>query len=321
MSLAAAKARLRHNVALTCLAYVLHDGWVGWRLRRGWHDTESGTASAGVPVAGAVGYLESVHRGYQAYAAPTVLSGVVAEIGPGDTHGGGLLFRADGARAYHGIDRYRPCRDAAHQTAVHQALADKLGRRDLLDANSETGIDGVYYHHGLAAEEFFRQSGLGFDAILSWAVLEHLYDPIGALDDMLAALHPGGVMVHVVDLRDHGLFAGRHPLTFLTIADWIYRRMARNSGRPNRVRHADYAAWLANSGAAGQVLVTALVANGDENQCSIPATPLHEAPSGPLAEAIGLVRSLPGRLASRFRALPEADLAVAGLVLVVRRPI
>ena len=75
------------------------------------------------------------------------------------------------------------------------------------------------------------------------------------------------------------------------------------------------------SQAAGQVLVTALVANGEGNQRAIAATPLWEAPPDLLAEAIGVARSLPGRLAPRFRALPEADLAVAGLVLVARKPI
>lgn len=69
--------------------------------------------------------------------------------------------------------------------------------------------------------------------------MEHLFDPVAALDGMLEALRPGGTLVHRIDLRVHGMFRGQHPLTFLTLPDAIYTRMTRNSGRPNRVLFPD----------------------------------------------------------------------------------
>src|SRR5206468_454724 len=89
-----------------------------------------------------------------------------------------------------------------------------------------------------AAAGFDRES---FDLIVSNDVLEEVYD----LDHTFAALdrvlRPGGRQVHVVDLRDYGMFTkyGFHPLEFLTLPDGIYRFMVESTGQPNR-RLIDY---------------------------------------------------------------------------------
>src|SRR5713101_2540018 len=90
-----------------------------------------------------------------------------------------------------------------------------------------------------AAERFFPAHA-GYDFILSAAVLEHLYDPLEVLRSMCSALNPGGMMIHRVDLRDHGAFSpSLHDLSFLRLPDWSYWPL-RIRGGPNRFRVTDY---------------------------------------------------------------------------------
>jgi len=77
------------------------------------------------------------------------------------------------------------------------------------------------------------------------------------VDDMARSLKPGGIMIHRVDLRDHGMFAGHHPLTLLTLSDGLHRRITEGAGRPNRVLAPVYRAWLARAGLTGGITATA----------------------------------------------------------------
>jgi SAM-dependent methyltransferase len=316
-----AKGWLRRNVPLTCAAYIANDWWSGVHLSRGDKDTLSGTYSSGMLVDEAADYVERTFRSYLEHSGRTRFRGTVAELGPGDTLGVGIMCRANGADEYHAVDRYLPRFDPTHRLAVHRAVASKAARPDLLDESLESGVVGVVHHHGTPAETFFRNHENFFDAILSCAVLEHTYDPLGALDDMLTALRPGGVMVHIVDHRDHGMFAGNHPLTFLTIPDSVYSRMVRNSGRPNRVMYDDYRRWLGGKAISGHLLVTWLV--GRENREGVILRPpclLSDVAEGLLDHARAEVRSIRSRICSRFATSSEDHLAVAGSVLVAHKP-
>ena len=91
-----------------------------------------------------------------------------------------------------------------------------------------------------------------------FVVLEHLFDPIGALRDMAKSLKPGGCLIHRIDLRDHGMFLNHHPLTYLTINELIYRRMTSESGRPNRILIHRYREWLEESNLDGEIRITRL---------------------------------------------------------------
>ena len=104
---------------------------------------------------------------------------------------------------------------------------------DVLTAH---GIDlpavNIDVRAGVGIEEAPAQIGeSSVDAIVSRAVLEHVFD----LDTALAAMHrllkPGGRMAHKVDLRDHGLFTdgGQHALEFLTVSDRVYTWMGEES--------------------------------------------------------------------------------------------
>jgi SAM-dependent methyltransferase len=306
-----AKRALRRSVVLTALAYAAHDTALGWRLRRGRIGTRLGASTGDASAAEGADYVQQIFGWYLDAAGQAGFAGDVAEIGPGDTLGAGLLCRAGGARHYVGIDRFEPYHDKAHQRAIYAVLAQRVGRPDLLAPDRPTGLDGVDYVAGEGAETYFRTRPRAFDTILSNAVLEHCQDPLAALDDMLAALRPGGLMIHVVDLRDHGMFAGHHPLTHLTPPDWMYRRMVQHSGHPNRVPFSAYRAWLERSGEAGSLTCTRVIGGADR---------LGQPPSPESAMvSMALVSSIRRRLALRFREEADTDLSVATFTLVLRR--
>ena len=312
------KRSVRSSVALSCLAYMANDWVNGRRLKRGRIGTRSGATHAAFSLDQSLDYIERIYSDYLAYAAVERVTGTIAEIGPGDNFGVALMFLGAGADAVHALDRYRSHRDPEQQRIIYRALSERHGLASVFEgAPGERSIRGLVQHAGQPAETFFEESGLHFDAILSRAVMEHLYDPLKGLNDMLAALRPGGVMVHRVDLRDHGMFLNHHPLSFLTIADPIYRRMTRNSGRPNRMLLSEYRRWLESSGAAGSLRITRLV--GIDEELGPPAV-WDRIDARLRTRALEAVTAIRPRLARRFRAESDQDLAVAGCVLVVRKP-
>jgi SAM-dependent methyltransferase len=311
------KTAARKSVILKCLYFLCTDLLAGWRLAIGHTDTLSGRRHAGLDVDQSLTYIERLHTDYLAYAEVSAIEGKVCEIGPGDNFGLAVTLLSHGASEVHAIDRFRSQRDPVSQRRIYAALAQKLAPTEPFDGPpDETTIRGFHYHANQPAESYFRDAGLTFDAVVSRAVLEHLYDPISALDDMYASLAPGGRLIHRIDLRDHGMFAGHHPLTFLTIADSFYRWMVRYTGRPNRVRLDSYCEWHAASGAGGGLAITRLA--GIESE--FPALSWDELPRSSREQAMAAAAVIRPRLASRFKHIDDRDLAVAGCVLVACKP-
>lgn len=314
--MAAALHRLvKRSVPLTCAYYLADDFLTGLRVAGGNRDTDSGARHRNLGLDESIAYIERVWSDYLRYGGRARLEGRLAEIGPGDSFGVGLLQRIHGASEVHAIDRFRSRRNNDQQMAIYRALADLHNAASLIDDdNAEMPVRGVHYHVE-AAETFFRSRPGMFDAILSRAVLEHLFDPIGALADMAKALRPGGILIHRIDFRDHGMFAGQHALTFLTVPEGLYRRMTRNAGRPNRVLLPAYRDWLAGAGLAGHLRVTRLAGIASE----IEPRPWPEIDAALRQQALANVAAIRPRLAKPFRHLSDEDLAVAGAVLVAER--
>jgi SAM-dependent methyltransferase len=307
---------IRSSILLTCLYYLIDDWRARLRLAKGRIETRSGARHAALDAQASIAYIEHVWNDYRRYSDQRQLGPIVAEIGPGDNFGVALLALRDGAQEVHCIDRYRSLRDEKRQTAIYRSLAERFDLGRLFDGvPEEKTLRGVFYHAGIPAERFFRDGTRRYDAILSRAVLEHLYDPLAALDDMARSLSPGGVMVHRVDLRDHGMFRDRHPLTFLTIPRPIYRRMTQYSGRPNRVLMPAYRAWLEQGGLRGRLRIVRLVGVDEEFSPS----QWDELPAAARELAMRNVAAIKARLARPFSGVPEADLAVSGFVLTVER--
>ena len=76
------------------------------------------------------------------------------------------------------------------------------------------------------------------DVIWSRSVLEHVKDPVGVVREMSRVLVPGGVMCHIIDLRDHTtLSTGSDWLRFLRYPRGVWDMMTSNrSTWSNRVR-------------------------------------------------------------------------------------
>jgi len=310
------RALIKRSVALTC-AYYLYDDWrARRRLAAGQLTADSGARHAKLDIAASLAYVERVHGDYLAYGGLKNFRGSVAEIGPGDSFAVALRILGNGADHVHAIDRWVSRRDAEAQRRIYGALSERYDLGHLFTGPpAEETIRNLSYHAGQPAESFFRDCGLEFDAILSRAVMEHLYDPLAALDDMARSLKPGGIMIHRIDLRDHGMFAGHHPLTLLTLSDSLHRRITEGAGRPNRVLINDYRDWLARSGLTGGITVSRLASVADEQN---PA-PWAALDKGAKARALECVRTVRPRLSGNFKTLADEDLAVAGLVLVARK--
>ena len=312
------RRQVKRSIALTCLYYLAEDWRTRSRLARSKVATRSGTRHAMLSLGESLNYIERVYSDYLAYGGLEGFSGRIAEIGPGDSFGVALLMLGSGATQVHTIDRFRLDRDETQQAAICRALAKRHGLGALLiDKRTEaTKIQGLVVHEGTPAENFFRSSGLRFDCIVSRAVLEHLYDPLSALDDMAAALAPGGLLIHRIDFRDHGMFAGHHPLTFLTIRDGLYGAMTRGAGRPNRLLLPVWRDWLYRSGLTGSLRITRLV--GVEGEID-PAT-WDDLDPAVRRTALAFVHAIRPRVTSSLAGFSDEDLAVSGCVLVAKRP-
>jgi hypothetical protein len=157
-----------------------------------------------------------------------------------------------------------------------------------------------------------------FDLVVSRAVLEEIYDPapeLAAADTLLA---PGGRVLHKVDLTDYGMFsdAGMHPLTFLTIPERLYRRMASDSGLPNRKRMGYYKDQVDALGYASRTLVTGLLGQGRLARYKDPG----ELSDDERRTALALVDLIRPKLRGEYRHMSGDELMVTGIFLVGRKP-
>ena len=308
---------VRRSIVLTCLYYLADDWRARHRLARRELATRSGIRHATLSLDESMDYIERVYADYLAYGGLDGFSGRVAEIGPGDNFGVALRMLGSGATEVHTIDRFRPLRDDTRHADIYRALAKRHGLHGLVTdiGAGAFEIRGLVAHDGAPAENFFGSIGQRFDYIVSRAVLEHLYDPLSALDDMAAALVPGGVMIHRIDFRDHGMFAGHHPLTFLTIGDALYSAMTHGSGRPNRVLLPVWRNWLHRSRLAGSLMITRLV--GVEGEMA--AAAWEDIDPAVRRTALALVHTIRPRLVPSLAGFSDPDLAVSGCVLVAKR--
>jgi hypothetical protein len=165
------------------------------------------------------------------------------EYGPGDVPGVALLLVGLGAQSVLCVDRFQLVRFDEYQQQVIaelcKLLPDDAARERLRACFREPGNFASGLTDG-AVSYFVTQSGLinraGIvDMVLSRAVLEHVDDLPGTFRDMSLALVSGGLAVHKVDLRSHGLHRTNR-LDFLTWPDWLWRLMFSGKGVPNRVR-------------------------------------------------------------------------------------
>lgn len=302
-------------------AIIIYKIFDNWRLRKrvdsGDIETVHGSTHSKQSIADSVAYIEKQFTDYLSYANLSrdyLRNRRVLELGPGDNLGVALKFLAAGAASVVCLDRFYSSRNSEREMAIYQALRERLSdeEKDRFDAAGDK-LQTIY---GKTLEEVAVDEK--FDLILSCAVLEEVYDlnpTFAAMDRLLA---PGGTLVHKIDLSDYGMFrdAGMHPLTFLTISEPVYKRMASDSGLPNRKRLGYYVGKMKELGYQSEFFVTSTIPTGRlEPAVKYVAGSFKNDASGIL------VNQIRNRLASDFRNLDEEELLIDGMLLVSRKPV
>ncbi|WP_448579483.1 methyltransferase domain-containing protein [Thermaurantiacus sp.] len=252
---------------------------------------------------------------------PGGIHGSVAEVGPGDSCAVALLMVEQGAQFVDLVDRFYSIREDAKIQEIHRSIirsSDFLSKKFGTSGKEESFRNIKRYYGPNAAAETFFGRGEVYDLIVSRAVLEHLQDVPKALSAMARSLKPGGRMVHLVDLRDHGMFTfyGFPELTFLEVPDALYRAMTDRCGHPNRVPMSVYRDVLAGSNLMFEVLVNRLVGEAVWQD----PLPWNQLPLLRRRDALQLVRAVRPSIAKSLRPVADEDLAVAGFTIVASRP-
>jgi len=152
------------------------------------------------------------------------ISGTVLEIGPGGNVATTMLFLKAGCERGYCID-------------VFPFLREQDELYNLLDRDYRTLLERIEYRF----PEDIAQSTLpdaSCDIIFSAACLEHVPDPLGAVNRIAALLKPGGVTTHGIDLRDHRDMS--RPLRFLRYSEWMWRAATSRRVHTNRLRASDW---------------------------------------------------------------------------------
>ena len=314
------RKRVLKSYVLSIIAYIVVDILTGFRYRQGNYLTKSGAAHADRDLEESLSYIREVIGDYKKYSGLDSFYGSVAEVGPGDNAGVGLMFLADGCTKVDLVDRFYSKRDPAIHASIYQALFDQYDARKEVGAyyyGEDLNIDSLNIRHGPAAsaEEYFDTQE-SYDFIVSRAVMEHVYDPVLALNRMAGALKRGGYMLHIVDLRDHGMFSENfHELKFLEVPDRLYSRMTSWSGLPNRVLITEYRSALEKLPLTYKLLVTCLAGVGMLS----PYLEYKDIPADLKKQSLDYVRSVKGKFTKSIKQLPEEDLCVAGIYIVAQK--
>ena len=167
----------------------------------------------------------------------------VLEIGTGRTNGSCYMLVAHGARQAVSFEPFRPLdteRDDKQLTDVSYAC--KLEKAALrARVSRETNITAL-------------PDGQ-FDTVLSLAVLEHVTDMTLLANHLWRVLKPGGVMLHMVDYRDHFF---RYPYHYLLWSEKTWARWLDPGDLP-RWRISDHVSFFSKRGFQTQILSSSVI--------------------------------------------------------------
>ena len=247
--------RLERKTKMVRILYFMENDFImRMKYQKGDISTTSGTFTSKYTLDETLDYIKSLSLNYLDYAEiekEDIKGKTILEIGPGDNLGVAIMLLLYGAKKVVCIDKFYPARNKKRQIQIYKALREDLDSREVNIFNEIVKLDNdeisfneekLQYVCGLGIEDTIDKfEEKSFDFIISWAVMEHLFDPDAAFHAMDKLLADNGCMIHGIDFRDHGIFSsiGMNPLTYLTISDPIWKCMTYHSGKPNR-KFIDY---------------------------------------------------------------------------------
>lgn len=306
-----------------CYKLVLHDLRYGYKnLFVNISETSSGGRhSKTKSIQESIEFLDLIFGFYRSLSGIDKFYGKVAEIGPGDSAGIALYFINDGVEQVDLADRFYSQRDSAYINQLHKEIIfsckDLTNQYKNFEITSEDDLKNItrYYGSKASAENFFKHNK-GYDFIVSSAVLEHLYDPLKAINLMINALNDKGMLIHLVDLKDHGMFSKEyHELKFLENPRYIHKLMTCFSGRPNRVLLHEYRKLLEKTGLEYEIYIFTLAGVG-----KLPMGPLpyEKIPEELRQKSLNYIRSVRNNFDCEFKNVSDEDLSISYFGLVVK---
>lgn len=307
-----------------------------WQMRRryasGDAETEHGSTHSRKSLDESLRYIEEQFQDYLSYgklSSEQLLGKKILELGFGDNVGVALRFLSAGAAKVICIDKFCSKRDESREKEIYSALRENLSDEERkrfdeavdLSRGISFNASRISYIRGRDLEPAIAALGIqdkAFDLVVSRAVIEEIYDPSSVFARVDKLLAPGGLMLHKIDLSDYGIFTdgGMHPLTFLTIPPSVYRRMASDSGIPNRKLIGYYREQMEELGYDARFLITDTVGYG----LHVPHKEASELDKVFLRKAVLVIDAIRPKLAPEFRQMPDQELMVRGVFLVARKP-
>lgn len=321
------KVARRSKTAIIC--YRIYDNYrMRKRYSRGEINASMGSTHSNKSIAESLSYIDQQYDDYKNYAAlePSSFSGKrILELGCGDNVGVALRFLAQGAQHLVCIDKYYAVRDVEKERQIYLEMRSRMSAPEqtefdkIIDLSKGIELNSarlscVYGKDlGEYASEIDSEEDK-FDIILSRAVIEEIYDPEPIFQAADKLLRSSGIVIHKIDLSDYGMFsdAGMNPLTFLSIPEWIYRRMAAGSGTPNRKLIGYYRNLMTQLGYEAKFFVSSIVGKGD----LIPHKETLQSGLDYGESERSLIAGIRPKLIPSFAHLPEEELVVSGIFLV-----
>ncbi|MBD3163391.1 MAG: methyltransferase domain-containing protein [Candidatus Eisenbacteria bacterium] len=255
-----------------------------------------------------LGLLVGHLRRFTAYGG-TIGGARVLELGPGRSLGQLFFFHLLGADRALGVDVRRYATEesgAGVYRSILEHLADwvETGRfpisvdaEEALARGREILPDGAGFprlgdrlDYAILRDRSLPLPSSSIDLAYSCSVLEHVSDPASVYRELARVLREGGLMSHIIDLRDHHR---PEPLDFLRYSDRLWSLMqGRSAGFTNRLRASDHLRLIREAGFE--------VLEVEHRRAESPPPP--------------------ALLARRFRAYDPEDLRTLVLTVTARRP-
>jgi SAM-dependent methyltransferase len=330
-------ARLKERAKRSPSVIIAYKVYGNWKVRRRFQqgDIESGLGATHLAfrsAAESLGYIQAQYEDYLKYGelTPTDLAGKrIFELGFGDNVGVALKFLAAGAEKVVCLDKFVSKSDLEQQRRIYHALRATLSLPEQrrfdqavdLSSGVKTNPAKLQCLYGVdvqEAKELF--AGPPFDLAVSRSVIQDIFDPAPAFEAMDRFLAPGGLMLHKIDLSDQGMFrdAGLNPLTFLTISDAVYERMAVDSGQSNRKLRGYYREQMTRLGCDARFVITDVTGRKGKGDL-YPHTEKLDPKASHVEDAADLVRQIRPRLNPRYRALTDEELMICGIFLIAKK--